>query len=333
MKKMTFITSLVVLMALSFGGCRNKLPVEVPVSTQTSAIMTKYYDDDFHPQYDALGNAGIYIVEKVGVYPRQATASEPEIVMVDPAARTAITRGTSCLRMTLTNVEETWMDWFYYRLELDPKYAYDPDRPDCWAGETGGIPNDMEYGQDWSQYTHFMCDMWINPEKPLHNHKGWWTQIGFYTEMAGWTELWLSERGAVGWDNYYWQHSSAGISTARIGPMKMVWSFNVNDAPASNNLKRWTRLGATGNMCFILGGDQMNLIFGGELYIDNMRVARLEKPFWESFDFMAQTVEWDESIMDYVAVGFSNNLYCYSPLHPDHDEWLADRPYAYAADN
>ncbi len=341
MKKVIMIAlPLAVVMALVVvGGCKNELPVEVPLSSQTSSLITKVYDDDFHPQYDIYGHNGQYIVERVGLNPRQATSTAPTIKLIDPKCHAAITRGDSCLRMTLTNVTNTWMDWFFYDLEKDPKYAYDPDRPDCWAGNNGPggsppfDPLDRSYGQDWTQYTHFMCDMWINPEKPLHNKKGWWASIGFFTEMSDHNELWALERGADGgWDCYYWTHKSA-YSRPHVGPMKLAWRFNVDGNPSSaNGDRRWTRLGATGKMSFILGGDQICLNFGGELYIDNMRVVRVEKPFWESFDHMAQHDQYNENAKEMRAVGFSQNEYCYSPLHPDYADWVSAGPQRVAVD-
>jgi len=322
---------LTLLVSLPLASCRNELPVEVPVSSQTSSLLTRIYDDEFHPRYDINGTKGEYIVERVGLYPRQATASDPSILLIDPKAHEAITRGDSCLRMTQTNVENTWMDFFYYSLESDPNYAYDPDRPDCW--EEGGDANG--WGQDWSQYTHFLVDMWINPEKPLHNHAGWWAQIGVFSEMGATTALWSRERGDVGWDTYYWQHTNGSNTggSPSIGPMRLAYKLAVTSDPIDGEVgNRWTRLGQTGFFSFILGGDQINMIFGGELYIDNIRVVRLEKPFWESFDFMAQHLEYDENDKMEKAVGFSNNEYCYSPCNPDYSLWVADRPHGIAID-
>ena len=339
----TIVTAILgagLLSALALGGCKNELPVEVPVSADTSTQFVRIYDDEFHPQYDKNGHTGQYIVERVGLNPRAASHADPAISLIDPKCHAAITRGDSCLRMIVTNVTNTWMDWFYYNLEADPRYGYDPDRPDCWAGTdpVSGLPQDQvtPYGQDWSQYTHFMCDMWINPEKPIHNHKGWWASIGVFTEMGGYANLWSLERGADGgWDCYYWQHDelTEAATQPHVGPMHMQWAFAVDPDPSGEEGdNRWTRLAATAYFCFISGGDQIDIEFGGELYIDNIRVARLHKPFWESFDFMAQRDEYDPSEKEIKAVGFSKNVYCYSPLHADHDQWLAEMPHRGAVD-
>jgi len=323
---------LVSLLIIPLLGCRNEGAVMVPVSSQTSSLLTKRYDDNFHPRYDINGTKGEYIMERVGLYPREASGIDPAISLIDPRARAAITYGDSCLRMTLTNVENTWMDFFYYRLEADPNYASDSERPDCW--EDGN--DSSAWGQDWSQYTHLMCDMWINPEKPIHNHKGWWASIGLFTEMGNTTDLWAQESGQANnswWDTYYWTHKG-GTGNPKLGPMKLAWRFAVGGANAAANAgnARWTRLGHTAFMSFILGGDQINMVFGGELYIDNIRVVRLSKPFWESFDHMAEHLAYNESSGTMSAIGISDNAYCYSPCHPDYDQWLAARPHGGARD-
>lgn len=302
-------------------------PLAVPNSPQDGHenMVLSYDDSGTRPlklqHFDF--SSGAYTLELVS-----HDGSIPGTQPLEFRNRGAITAGSTAWKVTLRGEADSWNEVFKYDFFADPDLSYDPSKPSC-------LPAGTAKGQDWSAYTNLLCDIWVDPDKPIWAAGGWWLQQEAFFNQGPGNGFWANEKkldaSTGAWvpcgcaqDTYYEPLQKVSGTTFVPGLNQAAWSFNpVLDRSAamdgSLSSHRWTRLAAVGSFWFILGGSVTGMIPGSCFYVDNPRLLRAFQPPWEGNPDASAFAALDPLNPS------AGATYCYHPTSPNYSFWPAWR--------